>query len=136
MSYSDDYVSVDLAITFVILDTLNIFLIDWLIDYSCGIYDGGGVTGGGLVEASINSRTHLFEHTGIWQSQGFILQNFIWGGGGVNKNRDIPVTYLLTYLNAAVYIESIPNLTLTFFSNKSRQNSLLEISTLSEIAVP
>ena len=25
MSYSDDYVSVDLAITFVILDTLNIF---------------------------------------------------------------------------------------------------------------
>ena len=28
MSYSDDYVSVDLAITFVILDTLNIFLID------------------------------------------------------------------------------------------------------------
>ena len=31
MSYSDDYVSVDLAITFVILDTLNIFLIDWLI---------------------------------------------------------------------------------------------------------
>jgi len=34
MSYSDDYVSVDLAITFVILDTLNIFLIDWLIDWS------------------------------------------------------------------------------------------------------
>ena len=34
MSYSDDYVSVDLAITFVILDTLNIFLIDWLIDGS------------------------------------------------------------------------------------------------------
>jgi len=33
MSYSDDYVSVDLAITFVILDTLNIFLIDWLIDW-------------------------------------------------------------------------------------------------------
>jgi len=34
MSYSDDYVSVDLAITFVILDTLNIFLIDifFLID--------------------------------------------------------------------------------------------------------
>ena len=31
MSYSDDYVSVDLAITFVILDTLNIFLIDFLI---------------------------------------------------------------------------------------------------------
>ena len=31
MSYSDDYVSVDLAITFVILDTLNIFLIGfWL----------------------------------------------------------------------------------------------------------
>ena len=28
MSYSDDYVSVDLAITFVILDTLNIFLIE------------------------------------------------------------------------------------------------------------
>ena len=28
------YVSVDLAITFVILDTLNIFLIDWLIDFS------------------------------------------------------------------------------------------------------
>jgi len=28
MSYSDDYVSVDLAITFVILDTLNIFMID------------------------------------------------------------------------------------------------------------
>ena len=26
MSYSDDYVSVDLAITFVILDTLNIFV--------------------------------------------------------------------------------------------------------------
>ena len=33
MSYSDEYVSVDLAITFVILDTLNIFLIDWLIDW-------------------------------------------------------------------------------------------------------
>jgi len=33
MSYSDDYVSVDLAITFVILDTLNIILIDWLIDW-------------------------------------------------------------------------------------------------------
>jgi len=33
MSYSDDYVSVDLAITFVILDTLDIFLIDWLIEY-------------------------------------------------------------------------------------------------------
>jgi len=31
MSYSEDYVSVDLAVTFVILDTLNIFwLIDWL----------------------------------------------------------------------------------------------------------
>ena len=28
ISYSDDYVSVDLAITFVILDTLNMFLID------------------------------------------------------------------------------------------------------------
>jgi len=36
MSYSDDYVSVDLAITFVILDTLNIFLIDWLIDWLSG----------------------------------------------------------------------------------------------------
>ena len=36
MSYSDDYVSVDLAITFVILDTLNIFLIDFLIDYCHG----------------------------------------------------------------------------------------------------
>jgi len=35
MSYSDDYVSVDLAVTFVILDTLNIFwLIDWLIDFA------------------------------------------------------------------------------------------------------
>jgi len=34
MSYSDDYVSVDLAITFVILDTLDIFLIDWLIDWT------------------------------------------------------------------------------------------------------
>jgi len=34
MSYSDDYVSVDLAITFVILDNLNTFLIDWLIDGS------------------------------------------------------------------------------------------------------
>ena len=32
VSYSDDYVSVDLTITFVILDTLNIFLIDWLIE--------------------------------------------------------------------------------------------------------
>ena len=32
MSYSGDYVSVYLAITFVILDTLNIFLIDWLIN--------------------------------------------------------------------------------------------------------
>jgi len=28
MFYSDDYVSVDLAITFVILDTLNIFFSD------------------------------------------------------------------------------------------------------------
>jgi len=37
MSYSD-YVSVDLAITFVILDTLNIFLIDWLIDWKTTVY--------------------------------------------------------------------------------------------------
>jgi len=29
----DELLSVDLAITFVILDTLNIFLIDWLIDW-------------------------------------------------------------------------------------------------------
>jgi len=36
MSYSDDYVSVDLAITFVILDTLNIF---FLIDWSRNIFD-------------------------------------------------------------------------------------------------
>ena len=38
MSYSDDYVSVDLAITFVILDTLNIFLIDFFSDWLLLIY--------------------------------------------------------------------------------------------------
>jgi len=44
--YSDDYVSVDLAITFVILDTLNIFLIDWLIERISDVhtYDTSNIT--------------------------------------------------------------------------------------------